>query len=48
VLAALSAVEVRFDGPVVFAPTPEDAGRLVEAWVHWFAREMIIGVNALA
>lgn len=48
VLATLAAIEVRFDVPVVFAPSQEDGGRLVETWAYWFAREMIESVNALA
>lgn len=47
VLATLAAWEVRFDLPVVFSPTPVLAGRLVETWVYWFAREIILSANAL-
>jgi DNA excision repair protein ERCC-4 len=48
VFATIAALEARFDVPVVFAPTPEEAGRLVESWAFWFAREMVEGANALA
>ncbi len=40
VLASLAAFEVRYDVPVVFAPTPEDAARLIESWAHWFCRQI--------
>ena len=47
VMATLSAFEVRYDLPVVFSENPPAAGRLVERWAFWFAREMIETVNAL-
>jgi ERCC4-type nuclease len=48
VLATLAALEARYDVPVAFAPTADDAARLVESWAFWFARELIETVNALA
>jgi DNA excision repair protein ERCC-4 len=48
VLATLSALEVRFDVPVMFSPTPEDAGRQIESWTYWFAREIVCAANELA
>ena len=48
VLATLKAFEVRFDIPVAFAASPADAGRLVEEWAFWFAREVVENANALA
>jgi ERCC4-type nuclease len=48
VLATLKAFEVRFDIPVAFATSPADAGRLVEDWAFWFAREVVENANALA
>jgi DNA excision repair protein ERCC-4 len=48
VLATLAALEARFDVPVVFVPSPEDAGRIIESWAFWFARELVENVNTLA
>jgi len=48
VLATLAAVEARFDVPVVFATSPEEAGRRIEAWAFWYARELVENVNDLA
>ena len=48
VLATLAALEVRFDVPCVFAPSPEDAVRQIESWAYWFAREIVCGANELA
>ena len=48
VLSTLRAIEARFDVPVVFAPTPGAAGRELEAWVFWFAREIVESANELA
>jgi DNA excision repair protein ERCC-4 len=45
VFATLSAFEIRYDCPVVFRGTPELAGRQVESWAFWFAREIIEVVN---
>lgn len=41
ILASLSAWEIRFDVPVVWAGTPEEAGQLVESWIWWTAREIV-------
>jgi ERCC4-type nuclease len=46
VMATLCAFEVRYV-PVVFAATPEAAGRMVERWGFWFAREAVEAVNDL-
>jgi DNA excision repair protein ERCC-4 len=48
VLATLSAFEVRYDCPVVFAPTPVEAALQVERWFYYFAREMTEMVNKMA
>lgn len=40
VIASLSAFEVRYDLPVVWAATPEEAAVVVEGWAWWFAREL--------
>ena len=47
VLATLSAIEARFDVPVVFRPDPADAAWQVEEWVWWYAREIILSANQL-
>lgn len=47
VIGTLRAFEVRYDIPVVFCETPEIAGRRVESWAFWFAREMVEAVNNL-
>jgi DNA excision repair protein ERCC-4 len=47
ITGTLHAFEVRYDVPVVFCETPEIAGRLIERWAFWFAREMVETVNAL-
>jgi DNA excision repair protein ERCC-4 len=47
VLATLNAFEIRYDCPVVFCPCPESAARQIEAWVFWFAREMVETVNEM-
>jgi ERCC4-type nuclease len=39
VLHSLHAFEVRYDIPVVWADTPEDAAKLIERWGFWYARE---------
>lgn len=41
VLATLSAFEIRYDIPVVWTLTPEEAGQLMESWVWWMAREIV-------
>lgn len=48
VVATLAAIEARFDVPVVFSPSPADAGRQIESWAYWFARELVEVVNTLA
>lgn len=48
VLASLSAWEVRYDVPPVFADTPGAAAALVEGWAWWYCREAIEGVNRLS
>ena len=47
VLGSLSAWEVRFDLPLVFAPTPAEAALLIERWVWYFCRELVESVNDL-
>ena len=47
ILGTLRAFEIRYDIPVMFCVSPELAGRQVESWVFWFAREMVKIVNAL-
>jgi ERCC4-type nuclease len=47
VLATLSTIEARFDVPVFFAPSPEEAAWQVEEWVWWYAREIILNANQL-
>lgn len=47
VLATLSAIEARFDVPVVFAETPAQAAWQIEEWVWWYAREIILSANQL-
>jgi ERCC4-type nuclease len=44
VLHTLAAFEARYV-PVVWAPDPDSAARLVETWAWWFARELVINVN---
>jgi len=40
VLHSVYAFEARYDVPVIFAPTPEQAAVLVERWAYWYAREV--------
>lgn len=47
VLATLSTIEARFDVPVFFASSPEEAAWQVEEWVWWYAREIILNANQL-
>jgi ERCC4-type nuclease len=47
VLGTLAALETRYDVPVVFADTPEEAAKRIESWVYWYAREMVEQVNQL-
>lgn len=48
VLATLAAFEVRYDCPVLWCATPEEAGQCVERWAFWFARELLLSANQLA
>jgi DNA excision repair protein ERCC-4 len=45
VLGSLSAWECRYDVPVVFAPTPIEAGIQIERWAYYFAREIVETIN---
>jgi DNA excision repair protein ERCC-4 len=47
VFATLSAFEIRYDIPIVFCPTATLAGRKIESWGYWFAREYILAANEL-
>ena len=47
VLATLSAFEVRHGIPVVFLPAPAPAGRQIESWAYWCAREIVVQANTL-
>ena len=47
VMATLCAFEVRYDLPVVFAPTPEEGARRIERWAFYFARQAVEAVNNL-
>jgi DNA excision repair protein ERCC-4 len=47
VLATLSAFEVRYDLPVVFAETPQSAALQIERWAFYFAREVVENANNL-
>ena len=46
-LATLGAFEARYV-PIVWAPTPEEAGQLIERYAYWFAREILLAANSLA
>jgi ERCC4-type nuclease len=48
VLATLSAFEVRYDLPVVFAGTPEAAAREIERWAVYFSREVLKLAHSLS
>lgn len=39
ILGSLAAWEIRYDVPVIFAPTADEAATLVERWEHYFVRE---------
>ncbi len=47
VFGTLAAFEVRYDCPVVFAPTPEAGARQIESWAWYYAREQITAMNNL-
>lgn len=46
-LNTLSAFEARYGVPVVFEPDVTAAARLVEQWVYWSAREVVVSANEL-
>jgi len=43
----LSAFEARYGVPVVFEPDVDAAARLVERWIYWSAREIVLNANQL-
>ena len=45
VLSTLSAFEVRYSVPIVWAPNAEQSAELVERWIYWFAREVVLQSN---
>jgi len=47
VLATLSAFEIRYDLPIVWAETPETAAREIERWIWFLAREVVENANDL-
>jgi ERCC4-type nuclease len=47
VLSSLYAFEVRYDLPVVFAPSTSVAACQIERWAFYFARQMVEDVNDL-
>ncbi len=47
IFGTLHAFEVRYDIPVVWAPTPEAAARQVETWAWYFSREITVTCNNL-
>jgi DNA excision repair protein ERCC-4 len=47
VLASLYAFEARYNVPVVFKATPEQAARQVEVWIWYYARELVENTNAI-
>ena len=47
VVASLEAWQIRFDIPVVFAPSPSAAAEIVESWAWWYARETVEAANDL-
>jgi ERCC4-type nuclease len=47
VLATLGAFEVRYDLPVVYVETAEDAARLIERYAWYFSREIVQNANDL-
>ena len=47
VLGTLAAFEIRYDIPVVFAPTPEAGAHRVETWAWYSAREAVEVTNAI-
>jgi DNA excision repair protein ERCC-4 len=47
ILSSLSAFEVRYDIPVVFAGNSVSAALMVESWAYWFARETLKRAESL-
>jgi ERCC4-type nuclease len=47
-VATLSAFEIRYDLPVVFCPTPEEAATVIERWVVYYCRKVIKLAHALS
>jgi len=47
VLGTIAAFEIRYEVPVVFSPTPADAGRLIERWAIYFSREVVLNATHL-
>lgn len=47
VLHSLAAFEARYNVPVVWSSTPEEAAQRVEEWAFWFAREILSAAHAL-
>jgi ERCC4-type nuclease len=45
IMAPLYCFEIRYDLPFRFCATPEIAGRLIERWAIWFARELKKAAN---
>ena len=43
----MAAFECRYDCPVVWAHTPEAAACLIEDWVFWYARELVLNCNEI-
>ena len=48
VLATLGAFEVRYDLPVVFCSSPEEAATAIERWAFYFSREVMRLAHALS
>lgn len=48
VIATLGAFEIRYDVPVVFKPTPQEAAAQIERWAHWFSREVRLAATNLS
>jgi ERCC4-type nuclease len=48
VLASIDTFEIRYDLPVVFAHTPQDAALQIEQWAFYYSREVIKLAHALS
>jgi ERCC4-type nuclease len=48
VLASLAAFEIRYDLPIVFCSTPEEAATAIERWAVYYARETLKLAHALS